>query len=62
MCPYSIVLQSSVAKSMSINSKFLPQGSCVLIAGKTSVLLQDSGPPARSLLLFPAQETLHLKT
>ncbi|CAL9171917.1 unnamed protein product [Musa hybrid cultivar] len=45
------VRSSPVAKSSSINSKFLPQGSGNLISGKTSALLQGSGPPARSSTL-----------
>ncbi|RZS03558.1 hypothetical protein BHM03_00033747 [Ensete ventricosum] len=46
------VRSSPVAKSSSINSKFLPQGSGSLISGKTSALLQSSGlPPARSSTL-----------
>ncbi|KAJ8460397.1 hypothetical protein OPV22_033323 [Ensete ventricosum] len=45
------VRSSPVAKSSSINSKFLPQGSGSLISGKTSALLQGSGLPARSSTL-----------
>ncbi|RRT71150.1 hypothetical protein BHE74_00037276 [Ensete ventricosum] len=41
---------SLVAKSPAVNPKLLPQGSGSLIAGRTSALLQGSGPPARSTL------------
>ncbi|CAL9050886.1 unnamed protein product [Musa banksii] len=41
---------SLVAKSPAINPKLLPQGSGSLIAGRTSALLQGSGPPSRSTL------------
>ncbi|WOL17295.1 eukaryotic translation initiation factor [Canna indica] len=44
-------VNTSVTKSASINSRLLPQGSGGLIAGKTSALLQGSGPPPRSSTL-----------
>ncbi|KAF3789833.1 Eukaryotic translation initiation factor isoform 4G-1 [Nymphaea thermarum] len=37
-------LSSAVGKQASVNSRLLPQGSGGLIAGKTSALLQGSGP------------------
>ncbi|KAG6510261.1 eukaryotic translation initiation factor-like [Zingiber officinale] len=48
------VNNTSVAKSASINSRLLPQGSGSSIVGKTSALFQGSGPPARSSTLTPA--------
>ncbi|XP_010927939.1 eukaryotic translation initiation factor [Elaeis guineensis] len=41
------VQSPSVGKPLPINSKLVPQGSGGLMAGKTSALLQGSGPPAR---------------
>lgn len=36
-----------IGKSTSVNARLLPQGSGGLISGRTSALLQGSGPPAR---------------
>ncbi|XVE97324.1 hypothetical protein REPUB_Repub03eG0009800 [Reevesia pubescens] len=48
------VQQPFISKSPSFNSKFLPQGSGGIVAGKPSPLLQSSGvPPARSLSFEP---------
>lgn len=38
---------SLIGKPTSLNSRLLPQGSGGVISGKTSALLQGSGPPAR---------------
>lgn len=37
-----------MGKSMPLNSKLLPQGSAGFMSGRTSALLQGSGPPART--------------
>ncbi|XP_074588250.1 eukaryotic translation initiation factor-like [Curcuma longa] len=48
------VNNTSVAKSASVNSRLLPQGSGSSIVGKTSALFQGSGPPVRSSTFTPA--------